>query len=148
MDHKFQVLLVAGVLTTCFAVSCSVEPDPNRQSGGDEMRTLAIEMPVNRVIIDGCDQTNGDRDDWKYFTVNSPSVVKIVINFDYDEAEAQVEVINSVGQVLSNLELPDSTDLLRQLSFQAQPGNYYLHIYCETLKTDYSVEVIADEVRF
>ena len=127
---------------------CSVEPDPNRQSGGDQMRTLAIEMPTNRVVIDHCNQTDGDRDDWKYFTINAPSVVKVVINFDYIEAEAGVEVINDVGQVLSDLELPESTDLLRQLSFKAEPGNYYLHIYCETLKTDYSVEVKQEVLQF
>jgi hypothetical protein len=142
MMNRVVSIAVVGVL---LGTGCSVELDPNRSSGGDSTRTLAIEMPVNRVIIDHCNQVDGDRDDWKYFTVTSPSVVRVVVNFDYDEAEAQVEVINSVGQVLSDLELPESTDLLRQLSFQAQPGNYYLHIYCETLETDYSVEAISDE---
>jgi hypothetical protein len=142
MMNRVVSIAVVGVL---LGTGCSVELDPNRSSGGDATRTLAIEMPVNRVIIDHCNQVDGDRDDWKYFTVTSPSVVRVVVNFDYDEAEAQVEVINSVGQVLSDLELPESTDLLRQLSFQAQPGNYYLHIYCETLETDYSVEAISDE---
>ena len=138
--------LLAGTLLA--VVSCSVEPDPNRQSGGDALRTSAIEMPVNRVIIDNCDQVNGDADDWKYFTVTSPGIVRVVVNFDYVEAEAQVEVVNAVGQVLSNLELPESTDILRQLSFKAAPGNYYLHIYCETLQTDYSVEASLQELEF
>ncbi len=140
--------LALGVCLALALAACSVEPDPNRQSGGDQSRTQAIEMPVNRVIIDHCDQVNGDRDDWKYITVNSPGIAKVTVNFDYIEAEAQVEVINSVGQVLSNLELPESTDILRQLSFEVQPGNYYLHIYCQTLETDYSVEIRVDELEF
>jgi hypothetical protein len=148
MRRPYVSRLVLGACVAAVLVSCTVEPPPNRQSGGDHNRTQAIEMPVNRVIIDHCDQVNGDRDDWKYFTVTSPGIVKVVVNFDYVEAEAQVEVINSVGQVLSNLELPESTDILRQLSFQVKPGNYYLHFYCQTLNTDYSVEVKLDELEF
>lgn len=148
MTQRTVLALLLGAVFALAAAACSVEPDPNRESGRDHTRTQAIEMPVNRVVIDHCDQVNGDRDDWKYFTVNSPGIVKVVVNFDYTEAEAQVEVVNAVGQVLSNLELPDSTDILRQLSFQVQPGNYYLHIYCQTLETDYSVEVQLDEVQF
>lgn len=148
MLRRTTAPLLLGTALALALAACSVEPDPNRESGGDQSRTLAIEMPVNRVVIDHCDQVNGDKDDWKFFTVNSPGIVKVVVNFDYTEAEAQVEVINAVGQVLSNLELPESTDILRQLSFRVEPGNYYLHIYCETLETDYSVEVNLDEVEF
>ncbi len=129
-------LLLAAPLT--FA-ACQLEDDPERNSEDSE-RTTAIEMPMDRVIIDNVDFYNGDRTDWKYFIVPSEGLVKVVVNFDNENASPEVEVVNSVGQVLSNLELPESNQFLRQLSFNGQPGTYYLHVWVEEGETDYSAE--------
>jgi len=130
------LMLLAGTL----AAGCNVEDDPERESKDSE-RTSALEMPINKVIIDNVDFFGGDRTDWKYYTLPSDGLCKVVINFDDESASPEIEVINSVGQVLSNLDLPESSEFLRQLSFRATPGNYYLHIFVEEGSTDYSVEV-------
>ncbi len=144
MQHYTKLcalLLCAWALT-----ACQVERDPNRNGGGDHLRTTAINMPLNKVIIDHVDIVGGDRDDWKFFTITNDGLVRVVANFDNPEAEARVFVINAVGQVMSDLELPESTKQVRQLQFQAKPGNYYLHIYADELNTDYSVEVVFKEM--
>lgn len=138
------VLLLALALT--MTAACQVERDPNRNSSGDHLRTKAVEVPLNQVVIDHVDIVGGDQDDWKYFIINSPGLVKIVANFDNNEAVAKVFVINSVGQILSDLDLPESTEQVRQLQFQAEPGTYYIHFTAEELATDYSVEVNFKEL--
>lgn len=142
--HAALMTMGMALLVTCAA--CQVERDPNRNSGDDHLRTKAIEMPLNKVVIDHVDVVGGDQDDWKYFTVISPGLVKIVANFDNPEAQARIFVLNAVGQVLSDLDLPESTKQVRQLQFQADPGNFYLHIGAEELATDYSVEVVFKEL--
>lgn len=125
--------------------ACQVEPDANRASGGDHTRRKALEMPLNRVVIDRVDQPRGDQDDWKYFTIPSPGLVEIIVNFDNDDANPGAEIRNAVGQIMSELKLANETDQLRRLSFQATPGNYYLHIWTLEQSSDYTVEVKFQE---
>lgn len=141
-----MMLRLSRSITAAFLVvlpllvgACNVEDDPERNSPDSE-RTKAIEMPVDRVIIDNIDHFNGDRTDWKYFVIPSDGLVRVLVNFDNENASPEVEVINDVGQVMSNLELPESNQFLRQLSFTAKPGTYYIHIWVEEGETDYSVE--------
>ncbi len=128
------------------SISCNIAADPNRNSSGDMLRTTAIEMPLNKVVIDNVDLVGGDQDDWKFFTVNNTGLVKVVANFDNVEATATITVHNSVGQIMSDLDLPVSTKQLRQLQFRADPGNFYLHVTTEDLPTDYSVEVTFKDI--
>lgn len=121
-------------------VGCSIEKDPERNSE-DSARTSAMEMPMDRVIVDNVDYWNGDRTDWKYFTVTEAGIVTVIVNFDNEEAKPDVEVASAVGQILSDLDLPESTTFLRMLSFKAAPGNYYLHLTADEGGTDYSLEV-------
>lgn len=139
-DTLFRGLVLAMLGIALAGTACNVEEDPERESQDSE-RTKAIEMPLDKVVIDNVDYFGGDRTDWKYFTIPSDGIVKVVINFDDENASPEIEVINAVGQVLSNLDLPESSEFLRQLSIQGEPGNYYLHIYVEEGATDYSVEV-------
>ena len=127
-------------------MACNIERDPNRNGGGDQSRTLAREVPLNQVVIDHVDVVGGDRDDWKFFTVNSPGLVKVEANFDNQESGGKIFVHNAVGQVMSDLDLPESTRQLRQLQFKAEPGNFYLHIFTEELETSYSLRVSITEL--
>jgi len=126
-------------------VACNIERDPNRNGGGDHSRTLARELPLNQVVIDHVDIVGGDKDDWKFFTINSPGLIKVEANFDNPESGGKIFVHNAVGQVMSDLDLPESTRQLRQLQFKAEPGNFYLHIYTEELETSYSLRVSLTE---
>lgn len=136
---KTRALSPCAALLLVALAACAVEDDPERNSKDSE-RTKAVEMPLDRVVIDNIDQ-DGDQTDWKYVIIPANGLAKVIINFDNENAEPQVEVINAVGQVLSNLDLPESSQFLRQLSFQVQPGTYYLNIYVDEGATDYSVEV-------
>ena len=138
-QHR-PLLAILLVLVTLAGASCAVEEDPERNSQ-DSARTAALEMPLNKVVIDNIDYFGGDQTDWKYFTIPSDGLVRVIANFDDKSASPNIEVINEVGQVLSDLDLPESNEFLRQLSFQGKPGNFYLHIFVGEGVTDYSVEV-------
>jgi len=124
------------------AVGCDVEVHPERNSD-DSYRTNAMEMPLNRVILDNVTSFGGDQTDWKFFIVPADGIIKILFNFDNEEAAPTVFLIDEVGRVLSSLEKPEASGpVLRQMSFQAEPANYYLHIQATDGQTDYSVEVV------
>ena len=136
-------LLVA--LAMCLGVAaCQVEQDPDRNSE-DGSRLTAIELPLNRVVIDKVDFQNGDKTDWKFFTVNSPGLVTITVSFDNEEATPTAALHNAVGQVMSELDRGDNNDQLRRVSFEAKPGNYYVSLFVEELFSDYTIEVKFEE---
>ncbi len=139
MRHP-QWILVAGLALLVLGASCSVEDDPERQSTEDKARTGAIEVPLDRVVIDHVTYWDGDRTDWKYFTVPADGVARVIVYFDNEDARPNVTVTNEVGQIMSRLE-DSEAGFLRQLSFQAAPGNYYVHLWAEEGATDYSLEV-------
>lgn len=146
MRSKTLKSAMAMALLFSFGAACNIERDPNRNGGGDHSRTLAREIPLNKVIIDHVDVVGGDQDDWKFFTINSPGLVKVEANFDNDESDAKIFVHNAVGQIMSDLDLPESTQQLRQLQFKAEPGNFYLHVSTEELETSYSLKVTFKEI--
>jgi hypothetical protein len=134
-----------SALAAASLAACQVEPDPERNSE-DGSRLTAIEIPLNRVVIDKVDLVNGDKTDWKYFTITSPGLVTITVSFDNEgEADPNARLHNAVGQVVSDLEAADGNDQLRRISFEAKPGNYYLSLYVEELASDYTVEVKFEE---
>ena len=135
----FAVIIGAVALAS---VGCDVEQHPERNSD-DSYRTNAMEIPLNRVIIDNVTSFGGDQTDWKYFTVPSDGIIKLLFNFDNEDSQPEVYLVDDVGRVLSALDKPESSGpVLRQMSFEAKPTNYYLHILVQEGETDYSVEII------
>ncbi|MEO1270325.1 MAG: hypothetical protein AAFX99_19725 [Myxococcota bacterium] len=140
--RRTLILAVLMVVMGFIAGACDVQGPPERNSD-DSYRTNAMEMPLNRVIIDNVSAFGGDQTDWKYFTVPTDGIVKVVFNFDDESAEPEVYLIDQVGQIVSALDKPEASGpVLRQLSFEAKPANYYLRIVALNGETDYSVEVI------
>ena len=56
------------------AAACDIQGHPERNSD-DSYRTSAMQMPLNRVIIDNVSAFGGDQTDWKYFTVPTEGIV-------------------------------------------------------------------------
>jgi len=121
--------------------ACAADLDEDLE---DAERTSAIEIPLNRVVVDSLDADGGDTRDWKFFSVPADGLVTLTVGFDLESTQPAVEMTNAVGQVLSDLDVPDSTVGVRRLSIQAEPGNYYLHLSCARGSTDYSVEVLFE----
>ncbi len=135
----------AAFVGIVLSMGCTID-NPNEQSGGDHTRKKALEMPLNQPVIDHVSVLGYDKDDWKFFTVSSPGLLNLTLGFDNPESTGRAQLINEVGQIISDLQVTKgAADQLRRISFQAQPGNYYLHVWAEDLETGYTVEVIFQE---
>ncbi|MBH23576.1 MAG: hypothetical protein CMH57_03735 [Myxococcales bacterium] len=140
--HRLRASLALMTLVALAGAACDIQGHPERNSE-DSYRTNAMEMPLNRVIIDNVSAFGGDQTDWKFFTVPTEGIVKVIFNFDNEAAEPEVFLIDSVGRIVSALDKPEASGpVLRQLSFEAIPANYYLQIVANNGETDYSVEVV------
>lgn len=130
---------VCGLTVAALGGGCSLQVDPERNSE-DSYRTNAMEMPLNRVIIDNLTSYGGDQTDWKIFTVPAEGLVKVTIKFDNEESIPKVKLINDVGRPIAEL-LPPKNGSIRQFTFEAKPNFYYLYMTVVDGSTDYSLEV-------
>lgn len=140
-----RTLFLLVMLTATFALStgCSVQKDSNRNTGGDGTRLEAVEIPVNRTVIDNVSYVDGDQHDWKYFRVPVQGLVELIIAFDNPEAKGTVIVRDATGMQVSRLEHKAEPRL--QTTFRADPGLYYLEIFVEVERSDYTLEVLFEQ---
>ncbi len=126
-----------------FSVACNVQKDPNRNSGPDGDRMGAVEIPLNRTIIDNVSWVDGDMTDWKYFRVPTQGIIEVVISFDNAAAKGIVIIRRATGEQISRLEHKAEPRL--QQTFRADPGVYYLEIFAQTERSDYTLEVLFEQ---
>jgi len=120
-------------------LACSVQKDPDRNTEGDGSRLDAIEIPVNRTVIDNVSHVDGDMHDWKYFRIPSEGIVEVVIAFDNAQAKGVVIIRDATGMQVSRLEHKGEPRL--QTTFRGQAGIYYLEIYVPVERSDYTLEI-------
>ena len=121
------------------SLGCSVQKDPDRNTGDDGTRLEAREIPVNRTIIDNVSYVDGDMHDWKYFRVPVEGIVEIVIAFDNPDAKGIVIARDATGMQVSRMEHKAEPRL--QQTFRALPGVYYMEIFVQVERSDYTLEV-------
>lgn len=132
-------LVSALLLTVALGLGCSVQQDPDRNTGGDGTRLDAIEIPLNRTVIDNVSYVDGDMHDWKYFRVPVQGLVSVLIAFDNPQAKGVVIVRDATGMQVARMEHRAEPRL--QQTFRADPGIYYLEIYVNVEHSDYTLEV-------
>ena len=64
---------------------------PETNSGDDKDRLGAIEIKINDLVLDHVTCIDGDKTDWKYFTV--PGEGRIAVTFAFDEPAASGTVV-------------------------------------------------------
>src|SRR5690606_22871000 len=76
---SMRMLLPLILLGAALVLSsgCSVQKDPDRNTGGDGTRLEAVEIPVNRTVIDNVSYIDGDQHDWKYFRVPVQGLIEV-----------------------------------------------------------------------
>lgn len=135
--HRWLWLLAGLVIC-----ACNVQTDPNANSGGDESRLKATEIPVNRTIIDNVNYNAGDMTDWKYFNLPSSGLVEFLIAFDNPSAKGTAIIRDARGAQVTRVDHQGEPKL--QTTFRGQPGIYYLEIYANQEMSDYTLEVNFD----
>lgn len=117
--------------------ACALGPESN--SGDDKDRLGAIEFKINDLVLDHVSCLDGDKTDWKYFTV--PYETRVAVTFAFDQAAANGKVIirKATGEEMYRLAFVPGSRMTQE--FMAVPGHYYLEIFCESFESEYTVEV-------
>ena len=127
------VLSAFGLLTGCEALG------PETRSGTDKDRLGAIEMKLGSLVLDQVNCIDGDKTDWKYFTVDEESRIAVSFAFDEPSAGGTVVIRKPTGEELSTNKFVPGARMTKV--FDAVPGYYYLEIYCEAFMSEYTIEV-------
>jgi len=138
MRMLLPLILLGAALV--LSSGCSVQKDPDRNTGGDGTRLEAVEIPVNRTVIDNVSYIDGDQHDWKYFRVPVQGLIEVIIAFDNPNAKGTVIIRDATGMQVSRLEHKAEPRL--QTTFRADPGIYYLEIFVEVERSDYTLEIL------
>lgn len=139
MRMRVGKLLGLVAVVGALALGCSVQKDPDRNSGGDGTRLEAGEIPLNRTVIDNVSYLDGDMHDWKYFRVPVSGLVTVLMAFDNANAKGVVIVRDATGMQVARMEHRAEPRL--QQTFRADPGIYYLEIFVNIEHSDYTLEV-------
>lgn len=112
---------------------------PESASGTDKDRLGAIEIKINDLVLDYVTCLDGDKTDWKYFTV--PGAGRVAVTFAFDEPTAGGTIVlrKATGEEMHRMKFKPGSRNIQE--FDAIPGHYYLEIFCESFKSEYTVEV-------
>ena len=112
---------------------------PETNSGDDKDRLGAMEVELDDLVLDYVSCLDGDKTDWKYFSVPEEGTVKVTFAFDEPSAGGTVVIRKATGiEMFTRRFTPGSRNTQE---FHALPGHYFLEIYCEAFESEYTLEV-------
>lgn len=117
--------------------ACALGPESN--SGDDKDRLGAIEIKINDLVLDHVTCLDGDKTDWKFFTVPYETRVAVTFAFDQPSASGKVVIRKATGEEMYRLAFVPGSRMVQD--FTAVPGHYYLELFCEAFESEYTVEV-------
>lgn len=142
LRSRASVILAAAVLLGGWALGCG--PGPDGQSGGDQERAAAVEVPIGQPVDDRVAAGDGDRTDWKRFRLDRADQVNVTVYWDDPDIEATVEVRNAFGNALGRREHSKGEPMDR-MTATLEEGEYYLAITAEGAGSVYTLEITTGE---
>ncbi len=141
MSWRITALFAAGLFLVGLAACETLGPDSN--SSPDSERSHAKQVELNRTIIDDVSCIDGDKTDWKFFSVPSPTRIAVTFAFDEPSAGGTVVIHQPTGEIMKVVKsIPNSR---ATQEFDAVRGHYYLEIYCQAYKSEYTLEVTTSQ---
>ena len=119
------------------STGCALGPEAN--SGTDQDRLGAIEVKINDLVRDHVSCIDGDKTDWKYFTVPAETPVSVTFAFDEPSAGGTIVIRQATGVETHRLQFKPGSRMVQ--TFHAVPGHYFLEIFCEAFQSEYTIEV-------
>ena len=115
------VVLVASVLLGCVT-------GPNASSGDDQFRHQAVTIPLEEPVPDDFSWPNGDRTDWKVFTLARDSLLLVNVHFTNEGTVARVELFDTYGRPVAKRIKESGRDAHLQFSEPLRAGRYFLRV--------------------
>lgn len=139
MTRLRSTILACLLLGALLSWGCSVEPEPNKNSGSDGEKAGAREVPIGRLVTGSVDRESGDATDWFYFRITATGVIDLTASFDQTEAVGVILVRDSLGTQIARLE-HRALPVLRA-TFRGEPGIYYAEVFVENGRSEYTLQV-------
>lgn len=136
MRWHFAAIFVAVFLTLITACE-TLGPDSN--SSADFERRGAKVVELDRTIIDDVSCIDGDKTDWKRFSIEKPSRVAITFAFDDPAAGGIVAIHYASGALMKRVNSIPNSRTTQEIDVDS--GFYYLEITCQAYKSEYTLEV-------
>ncbi len=111
------------------------------KSGGDHVRGKAKEIQFGGTWDDHVSADEGDHTDWKRFTVQGDSVIRIDCWWDDPSVEAVVKVKDQFGGGVFELEHESGVRRDRWDNMKLREGEYYLEIVAGRGGSVYTLEL-------
>ena len=112
---------------------------PESNSGDDRDRLGAVEVKINDLVLDYVSCIDGDKTDWKFFTVPAEARVAVTFAFDEPSAGGTMNIRKPTGELMYEVRFVPGSRMTQE--FDAVPGHYYLEFFCEAFKSEYTLEV-------
>ena len=139
---RWQLAALFGAGFLLWNTACeTLGPDSN--SSPDAERSHALPIELNRTIIDDVSCIGGDKTDWKYFSITHPMRVTVTFAFDDPAAGGTVVIHHPTGEIMKVVKSIPGSRTTQE--FDAVQGYYYLQIYCQAYKSEYTVEVTTPQ---
>ena len=137
LSFGLSLMCMTGFCLMCMTGCEALSPEAN--SGDDRDRLGAVKVELNQTILDYVSCIDGDKTDWKYFTVPFETRIAVTFAFDDPAAGGTLEIFKATGVRMYEIPFVRGSRITQE--FDAVPGHYYLKLSCETLKSEYTVEV-------
>ena len=122
-----------------FMIAACETLGPDTNSTKDSDRIGAREIHINDLVLDHVSCIDGDKTDWKFFTVEEMTKIAVTFAFDEPTAGGTVVIHEPTGREIHRLRFKPGSRMTQE--FDAMPGYYYLQIFCEAFQSEYTIEV-------
>ena len=108
--------------------SCGIGPDS--QSGGDERRDIAKELPLDEWVTDedGVNNAGGDRTDWKKISLPRSGTLFVEVAVDEKNVTVEVGLYDRYGRLLLQKTKRAGTTEHVRFEGEVTRGNYFVCI--------------------
>ncbi|MBQ8037879.1 MAG: hypothetical protein IJ268_12885 [Proteobacteria bacterium] len=134
-----QIWGIAALISLFMFVTGCEKLGAESNSSDDRDRLGAIAINLDDLVLDYVSCIDGDKTDWKYFTVPAETPIDVTFAFDNPEALGTVVIRKATGEEVTRQRFVPGSRM--KMTFNALPGHYFLEIFCEAYHSEYTLEV-------
>jgi len=131
------IVLALGI-TACAATLDS-------QSGGDHLRSQAVELQLDKDHHDSVSASAGDHTDWKKIQIPMDASYMVHMFWDSPYSEITLHVRDPAGRLKFRLQKTRGQDQNRWRGLRLSEGMHYLEIRAHKLGSVYTLKIKPDD---
>ena len=131
------IVIVLGT-TACAATLDS-------QSGGDHLRSQAVELQLDKDHHDSVSASAGDHTDWKKIQIPMDASYMVHMFWDSPYSEITLHVMDQAGRLKFRLQKTRGQDQNRWRGLRLREGMHYLKIRAHKMGSVYTLKIAPDD---